>query len=351
MADTAQKTEKPTQKRLQKARREGKFPVSREFVGGLQFLAVVMILVWRGPAWLDSLIEGQRVLIRRAFQPELGPGDLTRLAFEASRFVFVPVLTAGACVALLTMGIHLATTGFGFSAKRLAPDWNRMNPLSRLQQLPKQNLFAVAQALLTLTLCGLALSVIARRDAAELFLLPLTPLQGGLARVFNLITDLLWKAAGVFAVLGCIDLFRQRRRFATEMKMTKQEIREELKEAEGNPSTKARIRRLQRALRQRKMMRQVPTATAVIVNPTHYAVAIRYDLNSESAPMVCAKGKNNVALRIRELAIRHEIPLVENPPLARALYKFVPLDGEIPAQLYRAVAEVLAYVFKVMNRM
>ena len=131
--------------------------------------------------------------------------------------------------------------------------------------------------------------------------------------------------------------------------MTKQEVRDEVKEVEGNPHTKARIRRLQRDLLRRQMMSDVASASAVITNPTHYAVAIRYDMDNAGAPKVVAKGKNYLARRIRERAHEHEIPIVENPPLARALYKAADIGQEIPVHLYRAVAEVLAYIYRIMD--
>jgi len=131
--------------------------------------------------------------------------------------------------------------------------------------------------------------------------------------------------------------------------MTKQEVREEAKETEGNPQTRARIRRLQRELLRRQMMRQVPKATAVVVNPTHYAVALRYQTEVMPAPRVVAKGKNYLAQRIRQLAIHHQVPVIENPPLAQALYESTEVGQEIPPHLYRAVAEVLAYIYRLMG--
>ena len=132
--------------------------------------------------------------------------------------------------------------------------------------------------------------------------------------------------------------------------MTKQEVKEEAKESEGNPQIKQRVRRIQRDLARRNMMKEVPQATAVLVNPTHYAVAIRYDMDSMAAPRVVAKGKNYLAQRIRQIANDHEIPIVENQPLAQALYKSADVGQEIPPHLYRAVAEILAYLFKLMNQ-
>jgi flagellar biosynthetic protein FlhB len=161
--------------------------------------------------------------------------------------------------------------------------------------------------------------------------------------------ELFWKAASVFLVFGSVDLFRQLKKYTSDLKMSKQEIREEMKDVEGNPQMKAKIRRLMRERARRQMMKDVPKATAVVVNPTHFAVAIRYQLDSMAAPLVIAKGKNYLALRIKAKAMEHEIPIIENPPLAQALYKSVDVGQEIPPHLYRAVAEILAYIFKLMN--
>jgi flagellar biosynthetic protein FlhB len=171
-------------------------------------------------------------------------------------------------------------------------------------------------------------------------------LDSGLLKVGASIKDILWKAAAVFLVFGLVDFFRQKRKFMKDMRMTKQEVKQESKENEGSPLIKGKIRRLQRDLARRRMMQNVATATAVIVNPTHYAIALRYDHETMATPMVVAKGKNYLALRIRQRALEHNIPLVENPPLAQALYKSVDVGKEIPAHLYRAVAEVLAYIYR-----
>ncbi len=349
MADKSQRTEKPTQKRLQKARREGKFPTSKEFVSALQFLAAVMMLAAWGPEWFAGFQEALSEMMLRAFKPDFSQGDLFWIALVALRQIFGPVLLAGAVTMAATLGLQFAVTRFGFSMQRLMPDWNRMNPIARLKDLPKQNFGSAIHLVVVLVLCGLAMYRVASKQAEAFYLLPLTPLDSGYRQVFASIGDLLWKSAGVFVAVGCYDLVRQRFRYMSQMKMSRQELREEFKDVEGNPATKSRIRRMRRNLLRRKMLRQVPQATAVVVNPTHYAVALKYDLDSPSAPMVIAKGKNFLALRIRTLATHHDVPLVENPPLARALYDAVPVGGEIPVHLYRAVAEILAYVYRTMR--
>jgi flagellar biosynthetic protein FlhB len=349
MADASQKTEKPTQKRLEKARKEGQYASSRDFVGAMQLLATMAVLVSWGPGWFEGLKRAMRFMMAGAFVADLTTDDVGRLGWTAGQYVLLPVLIGGAWLMMLTLAFQLAVSKFGFSLGRLKPKWNRLSPAHKLKNLPKQNGYATVQTVLTLALCGLALYVIGRRNAEQLYMLPLQALDGGLRTAYHSLTALLWNAVAVFLVFGCIDLFRQLRRHASELKMSRQEIRDEYKETEGNPATRARIRRLQRAARRRKMLKQVRTATAVIVNPTHFAVALRYEVGSAVAPMVVAKGKNHLALRIRKLAAECGIPLIENPPLAQALYKAAALDAEIPPHFYRAVAEVLAYVFQTLN--
>jgi flagellar biosynthetic protein FlhB len=160
---------------------------------------------------------------------------------------------------------------------------------------------------------------------------------------------LLWRAAAVLLLLGLIDWLRQRSRYFKQLRMSKQEIREEMKEMEGNVRIKARIRRMQREMARRRSVSQVPTASVVVVNPTHYAVAIRYVQGEMTAPRVVAKGKNALAAKVRKLALDNAIPIVENPPLAQALYKAADVGKEIPPAFYRAVAEVLAYIYRVTS--
>lgn len=348
MADQSQKTEKPTHKRLEKARKKGQFPTARDFVGALQLVAAVAIIAGWARSWFSDLQQVMRLEILCAFKSDLGIAAVSELAWTAGKYALFPILTAGGLLMLVTLGSQMAITRGGFSMRRLVPKWNRFNPLGRLKGLPRQNLFATVQTALTIALCGFALYLIAIRDAEPLFLLPLEPFGGALGMVSHLMLQLLWNIAGVFLAFGCFDLIRQLRRHARELKMSRQEIRDELKETDGNPAIKGRIRRLQRAARRRRMLQQVRKATAVVVNPTHYAIALRYDTGSASAPIVIAKGKNYLALRIRHLAQTHGVPLIENPPLAQALYHSVPLNAEIPPHLYRAVAEVLAYVFRVL---
>lgn len=346
----AQKTEKPTKKRLDKAREEGQYPSARQFIGGVQFLTFVYLIDKYGHDWLESAAMATRVLLQRAFTPELSAQDLTRLCLDLAYRCFLPLLEAGALLVLLTLALQLGVTKMGFSVKKLAPDFKRLSPLSKLKQLPHQNLPALVQALILLPLFAGAIYAVVTDQLQVYMALPMASVAAGVHQVTGSLQGLLWKGASLFFVFGCLELAREKKRQMGELRMTKQEIKDEMKESEGNPQIKAKIRSLRRDQARQRMMQEVPKATAVIVNPTHYAVALRYDPQTMVAPLVVAKGKNYLALRIRQRAIENQVPLIENPPLAQALYKTVNVGQEIPPNLYRAVAEILAYVFKVMNR-
>jgi flagellar biosynthetic protein FlhB len=349
MPDRSGKTEEPTQRRLEKARKDGQFPQAKEFVAAIQFLVFLGLLGAGGAAWLSGLRQTTRELFAQPFTRDWTAADLTHIAWTVCRRQILPLVAAGIAVTVVTLAFRLTTTRFGLSWKKLAPDPARFNPLSKLRELPRQNLAQVMQAAFVLPLFLGAVYAIAREKLEAILALPLGTVDSGYRFLAGSLMELFWKAAGVFVVFGVVDLFRQLRRHKRDLRMSKQEIKEEMKELEGNPQMKARIRRIQRDRARRQMMKEVPTATAVVVNPTHYAVAIRYEMEGMAAPRVVAKGKNYLALRIRQKAVEHQVPLIENPPLAQALYKSVEVGQEIPPHLYRAVAEILAYIFKLMH--
>ena len=287
-----------------------------------------------------------RDLLSRACREELGVHMLSRWLIEWNWNYFLYFYIAGAATVIGVVGIQLAKTGFGIAPGKLAPDLSRLNPIARLAQLPHQNITAFAQSVAILPVFGWILYVLISSHWAEFLLLPRMTLEAGLGLIAASVSSFLRKAAWVLLILGCLDLFRERRRWMARLRMTKQEVREEQKEVEGNPLIRMRIRRIQRDALRRRMMEQVPKATAVIVNPTHFAVAIRYQVNSMAAPKVVAKGKNYLALRIREVAIRNQVPVIENPPLAQGLYRSADVGQEIPPHLYQAVAEILAYIYR-----
>jgi flagellar biosynthetic protein FlhB len=349
MADKSQQTEQPTQRRLNKAREEGQFATARLFVGALQFLTFVALLRSWASQWVADLHRSMALLLQHGLGPRLDPAQVITLSLDFLKRALMPLGLGGAAIMLVTLAAQLLVTRFGISLKKLSPDLKRLNPLSKLRQLPGENIPALLQAAIMLPVFGAAVYYLVRDDFEGFLSLPLKSVTAGAAHVGASLQLLLWKASLLFMVFGAVDLFRQKQRYQQDLKMSKQEVRDEHKELEGNPLMKSRIRRLRRDMARRRMMHEIPTATAVIVNPTHFAVALKYDVNSPGAPRVVAKGKNYLALRIRQKAIENQVPLIENPPLAQALYKSVDVGQEIPAHFYRAVAEVLAYIFKLMN--
>jgi flagellar biosynthesis protein FlhB len=349
MNPSGEKTEQATPRRLIKARKEGQFAASRDFVSGLQFTVFVVLIAQAGPSLLASLKEVTRGLFIEAFRTDLGPATIIGVLHEALSRGLTPLLYASGILMVTAVAFQISSTGFSFSLSRMLPKASNFDIFSKLQSLPQKGLVSAMQAIALVAVFGATIYWIVTTSGQRLLMIPLSSFQVGLETLRSLCMDLLWKGAAVFLLFGFIDFFRQKRKFSKQMRMSKQDIRDEVKESEGNPQTKMRIRRLQRDVRRRRMMDEVKTATAVVVNPTHYAVAIRYHHDSMAAPLVVAKGKNYLALRIRARALEFGVPLIENPPLAQALYKSVDVGQHIPPHLYRAVAEILAYIYRLMG--
>lgn len=344
------RTEQPTKKRLEKARKEGQFLSARELVGALQFLAALIILGNWLPHWWSDMRTTTLMLISRAFRSDIGTREWPVLLQNLFTSTLSPLLFAGLAIALITIGIQFGLTRMGFSLQRAIPKFDRFNPVKRLQQLPQQNIPALIEAVLLLLIVGLSVQSFVRDNISDLIRLPLANVQAAMNQIGDHVHALLWKAGGLFLLFGAVDLFRQHKRLNSTLKMTKEEVRREHRETEGDPQIRARVRRLRRDLVRRRMMQEIPTATAVIVNPTHYAIAIRYEMETMASPMVVAKGKNYLALRIRQRAVEHNVPIVENPPLAKAMYAGARVGQPIPVEFYRAVAEILAYIYRIMGR-
>lgn len=349
MNPSGEKTEQATPRRLIKARKEGQFAASHDFVSGLQFTVFVILIAQTGPALLATLKDVTRGLFIEAFRGDLGPNALIGILHEALSRGLTPLVYASGILLLTALAFQLSSTGFSFSLSRMAPKPSNFDPFSKLKSLPGKGMASSVQAVVLVAVFGATIYWIVTKSGERLLMIPLSSFEVGLETLRSLCMDLLWKGAALFLLFGFVDFFRQKRKFSKQMRMSKQDIRDEVKEADGNPQTKMRIRRLQRDVRRRRMMDEVKTATAVVVNPTHYAVAIRYHHDSMSAPLVVAKGKNYLALRIRARALEFDVPLIENPPLAQALYKSVEVGQTIPPHLYRAVAEILAYIYRLMG--
>ena len=346
----ADKTEKPTPQRLRKARERGQFLVSRGFLSAIQFVVAV--------ALLPSLVSGWRHALSRSM-PELLERTVSRVITQSEWPILLqsiffenltPLLEFSGALLAITLATHLAISKLGFSLQRLTPSFGRLNPTSKLKQLPGQNMKSLIEAVLLMAALAAIINSLIEHNGAALLRLPLESIPSASAQIGNSILALLWKAAALFILFGAVDLFRQQRKYMSELRMSKEEVREEHKRTEGDPQMKARIRRLRRDVLRKRMIQDTAKATAVVVNPEHFAVALRYEIESMPSPIVVAKGRNLLALRIRQIAVENQVPVIENPPLARALYQAVEVGRAISPEFYKAIAEILAYVYRVMGR-
>ncbi len=350
MAAGSPRSEKATPQRLKKAREKGDFPAAREFVSALQFFAFITLAGSYFSSWLTGVQVALRMGLRQAFAATLTAGDVMIMMKRLATAALLPLAILGGILMAVTLLLQMAATNLGFSLAKLGPRFDRLSPVNKLKELPGNNAVHFLQAAIMIPLMFWMTWTLVRDRLTDILRLPMLPVSGAAAAAGMLIRDGLKKSSMVLVVLGAVLLVRERSKYTRRMRMSKQEIKDEARDTDGNPQIKARVRRIQRDMRRKNMMREVATATALIVNPTHYAVAIRYEQGTMTAPEVVAKGRNYLAARIRKRAIENQVPIIENPPLAQALYKAVEVGQEIPPHLYRAVAEILAYIFKLMNR-
>ena len=342
-----EKTESATPRRLQKAREEGQIARSRE-LSTFALLAAGFFGVW---GMSDSISEHLQAMLRAAFTfDHAGAFETHRMmigAGAASReglYALLPILAVTGAAALLA---PMALGGWQLSTKGLEPKFERLNPIAGLGKIfsingPIQLAMSLAKTLVVGIIGGTA--IWNRRE--EILALATQPLHLALANTVHLIAVCCGMTVAGMFVVAALDVPYQLWQFHKKLRMSKEEVKREHRESEGDPHVKGRIRQQQRAIARRRMMTQVPKADVVVTNPTHFAVALQYTDGEMRAPKVVAKGVNLVAARIRELAAENNVPLLEAPPLARALYHNVELNREIPGQLYGAVAEVLAWVYQ-----
>ncbi|TJY62842.1 flagellar biosynthesis protein FlhB [Sinimarinibacterium sp. CAU 1509] len=343
------KTERATPKRIREARERGEVPRSRELASfvvvasGLMTLMTISASLAGGAAdWMQQALTVDPLLLRNprsmvgAFGTEVGR------AFS----LVMPLLAMGF---LAGIAAPLMLGGWNLSGKALNPDFKRLNPITGVGRIFSSNsLVELGKALAKATLLGAVAAIYVTGHLHQIMALGREPLGPAMAHGLQLgLNCLSWMCGGLL-LLALIDAPYQLWSYAKKLRMSKQDLKQEYKEAEGSPEVKGRLRRLQQEIAQRRMMEDVPTADVVVVNPTHYAVALKYDRNMR-APRVVAKGRDLIATTIRELASRHKIPLVSAPPLARALYRNTQIGDEIPAALYSAVAQVLSYVYQLRD--
>lgn len=346
MADSS-RTERATPRKRQKVRREGRVARSRELSHAMVFLSLIVFLSFTGNAVMGKTMALMREFLQMPSAPHLDAGTVTALCYVSANATF-SILGPLFLVAIIFSLIgDFGGGGLLFAPSAMRFKWDRLSPAVGLQKFAPRTAGAeLLKNLLYMTI----VCIVAWKAANQV-----VPRLPGLALLppyysFHALTEVLFRVSlrvGIlFAVLGVVDFLYQRYLFEESLKMTKQEVRDDYREVEGDPMIKGRIRRVQREMARRRMMAEVPKADVVITNPTHFAIAIAYRPTVMAAPTVVAKGQNYMAAKIREVAVEHEVPVIENPPLAQALYKSTDVGKPIPAGLYKAVAEILAYLIK-----
>ena len=346
MADDLEKTEEPTPKKIEEARKEGNVPKSMELTGFIiLFLASLIIIFYM--KFVTGRVEEYFKYIYMFIGSEITNEKFYQIVIKSLEFFFVILLPVMFVIVIAAIIGNVSQFGFLFTVKPIIPKFDKINPVKGFKRLFSVKTFV--EGLKTTLKVFIAFLVgfwLFWTFLSEIPKLELMQIFEQLKWFENKAAIIIFSMLGVFFTFAVIDIIYQRYTYKKSLRMSKQEIKDEFKQTEGNPEVKAKIRQIQREMAKKRMMAEVPKADVVITNPTHYAVAIRYDKEKEDAPRVVAKGTDHLALKIKEIAREAGVMIVENPPLARELYKSVEIGEIIPAKLYKAVAEVLAYVYK-----
>lgn len=347
-AQDPDKTEEATPKRKSEARKKGQVPKSSELNAVVVLMGLFFILNFLGEWFFQEIFQYfRRMLSPTQVNLELSDTNLRTLFLSQVIFFGRVFLPLGLAAMVLGFAVNYIQVGQLFTLEPLKPKFNRLNPIRGFQRLMSmQGLVELAKAALKLTVVGYVTYGTLRDNFGVLLQsLEQSPLKAA-TDIWRILYNVALKVCMLLLVVAVLDLYYQRYQHRKSLRMSKKEVKDEIKQQEGNPQIKGKIRQRQRQIAMRRMMQEVPKADVVITNPTHYAVALRYDARTMSAPVVVAKGEGFIAARIKEIAKEHNVAIVENKPLAQALYRTVEIGEVIPAKLFQAVAEVLAFVYR-----
>ncbi|MBF0505293.1 MAG: flagellar biosynthesis protein FlhB [Nitrospirae bacterium] len=349
MAEEQEKTEQATGRRREKAREQGQIPQSREIVGIMPVWVVFLYLSFGG-FMFTMLTSYLKMALKRGFEVSLTDASfVTVFRTDAIKTLFMMTpFFATLLVAVMTVGF--LQTGFLITTQPMTPDISRINPLKGIKKFFSLNIFfEAAKGIFKVMILGLVLYNLLKKETVTVPLLIDMDISSIAQFAYVQVKKLVLTSVIVLSIFAVADYAYQRWKFLRDLRMTKQEVKEEHKEMEGDPRIKARIRSLQREMARKRMMQEVPKADVVITNPTHYAVALKYDSASMGAPAVTAKGANIIAEKIKEIAKTHGVPVFEDKLLARSLYK-LDINQEIPEVFYKALAAILANVYKLKGK-
>ncbi|HPO16841.1 MAG TPA: flagellar biosynthesis protein FlhB [Candidatus Hydrogenedentes bacterium] len=346
-----EKTLPASPQKKQRAREEGNIARSQDLTSGVALGAALLALVLLAHSMQNGLVEAMRYYMGNADRLRLDEMPLMPLTLRMMLdygLAAVPIM-----LALLAVGlaVNLAQVGVIFTAKPIQPKFERLNFISGMKKFfTVRSLIELAKSILKLTFAVWVVWLAVRSRLPDFIALMNVPPEGLSAAVGALVVAVWWRIALAMIVIGIFDYGYQYWQHERDLRMTREEAKQELREMEGDPHIKRRIRQIQRQIAMKRMMAEVPKADVIITNPTEFAVALRYDMNKMNAPVVIAKGQRLLAQRIRELGEEHKVPIVQKPELARVLFKTVELNQAIPETLFHAVAEVLSFVYGIDRR-
>jgi flagellar biosynthesis protein FlhB len=347
-----ERTEPASDKKRQDARSKGKVPRSVELNSALVILTGLMILSIFGAALVSRLAAMTASFFMRSGSMVINVESIQRIAGESMLDIASIVGPIVLGVMLAGLASSFAQSGFVFSTEQLRPTGDKLNPLNGIQRImiSRRSMVELAKTLLKVIIVGLV-AYAALQDA---ILAAPTLVEGSVSDLLHFLGksagSIVLKTGMAYLALAVIDALYQRVEFERDLRMSKEEVKEETKSLEGDPLVKGRIRTIQRRMAYRRMMADVPKADVVVTNPTHLAIAIRYDAEEMTAPTVVAKGADHVARKIREIALENNIPIIEDKPLAQTLYRLVDVGEEIPEKMFQAVAQLLAHIYRLKSR-
>lgn len=349
--DKSEKTEEPTERKLQKAREEGDVAKSQEISGWFTLAAGLAVVAFMAPGLTRALTEAMTVFLEQPHQLGLDPGAAMALAIRSLTELALILGLAYGLLMLAAASGNLVQHGLLWTPKKIAPKLDKLNPVEGLKRMfGPQGWVNFLKGIGKIILVGAAIALVLWPRRHDLASFPMVSPARMLGEVHEAAILLLIAALIAYAVIAALDFTFQRREFTERNKMSRKELRDEYKETEGDPLVRAKLRQIRQERAQKRMMSKVPDAAVVITNPTHYAIALEYEQGRTPAPICIAKGVDAVALRIRDKARELDIPIVEDPPLARALFATSELDEPIDPEHYAAVAKVIGYVLSLSDK-
>lgn len=349
--DESSKTEEPSERKISKAKEEGDVAISQEAKSFIMLLGMLFVIWLVLPLIFKWFYIMSLRYIENAGQMDIAPMEFKVLLWQNGLGLLK--LLAIPFIIFMVLGVvaSISQTGFIYAPKKLEPNWNKLNIFAALPNfINMKKIVESLKGIIKIAVIAFVAVLVVKPYVPEVNLLPSMETIAILKFIHHIVVLLLFTVVIAVLLIALVDYLYQRYAHLKKLRMTKQEVKEEYKQMEGDPMVKSRIRQIRMERARHRMMENVPKADVVIVNPTHYAVALEYKMGEMDAPKVTAKGVDNVALRIKALAEDNDVPIVENPPLARALFASTELDQTIPEEHFKAVAEVISYVMQLKNQ-